>query len=98
MIQEVRKRTHSTHNTNKQASNKQTNNHKQTSKQTSTQTTKHKYLVLKVDTVRAYHLGLGLIVEVDVVLPENMPLKETHDIGGKHKQTNKQTSRQANKQ
>jgi len=41
----------------------------------------HDPRILKVDTVRAYHLGIGLIVEVDIVLPEKMSLKDTHDIG-----------------
>lgn len=34
-----------------------------------------------MDTVRAYYMGESLFVEVDVVLDENMPLHETHDIG-----------------
>lgn len=34
-----------------------------------------------VDTVRAYHVGLGLYVEVDIVLAEDMPLHQAHDIG-----------------
>ena len=34
-----------------------------------------------VDTVRAYHFGNQLLVEVDIVLPKGMPLKQTHDIG-----------------
>jgi cation diffusion facilitator family transporter len=34
-----------------------------------------------IDTVRAYHLALGYLVEVDVILDPNMPLKEAHDIG-----------------
>jgi hypothetical protein len=35
------------------------------------------YVVL----VRAFRLGLGFIVEVDIVLPEDMSLREAHDIG-----------------
>ena len=30
---------------------------------------------------RAYHFGSRLLVEVDIVLPEDMPLRESHDIG-----------------
>ena len=37
--------------------------------------------IVKVDTVRAYHFGAGFLVEVDVVLPESMTLREAHDIG-----------------
>ena len=40
----------------------------------------HHEAVLKVDTVRAYHFGTKFLVEVDIVLPEDMPLKQTHDI------------------
>lgn len=41
----------------------------------------HDSRILFIDTVRASYVGLGLWVEVDIVLPENMPLKEAHDIG-----------------
>lgn len=41
----------------------------------------HHKSIVKVDTVRAYHMGSRLLVEVDIVLPEDMPLKLTHDIG-----------------
>lgn len=34
-----------------------------------------------VDTVRAFHFGNNFLVEVDIVLPETMSLKEAHDIG-----------------
>jgi len=37
--------------------------------------------VQAVDTCRAYYAGNNLFVEVDIVLPPEMPLKETHDIG-----------------
>ncbi|KAH8550140.1 cation efflux family-domain-containing protein [Umbelopsis sp. PMI_123] len=37
--------------------------------------------VTAVDTCRAYHAGNNLFVEVDIVLPPEMPLRETHDIG-----------------
>jgi len=41
----------------------------------------HSSKLVAVDTVRAYHFGNQLLVEVDIVLPEEMPLKEAHDIG-----------------
>eukprot|EP01116_Phalansterium_solitarium_P024120 TRINITY_DN8737_c0_g1_i2.p1 TRINITY_DN8737_c0_g1~~TRINITY_DN8737_c0_g1_i2.p1 ORF type:complete len:422 (-),score=175.42 TRINITY_DN8737_c0_g1_i2:494-1666(-) len=41
----------------------------------------HDERILKIDTVRAFHLGFGFLAEIDVVLPEQMPLKEAHDIG-----------------
>jgi hypothetical protein len=34
-----------------------------------------------VDTVKAYFMGEGLFVEIDVVLDETMQLREAHDIG-----------------
>lgn len=34
-----------------------------------------------VETVRAFHVGSDLFVEVDIVLPDTMPLKEAHNIG-----------------
>lgn len=34
-----------------------------------------------VDTVRAFHFGNNFLVEVDIVLPEEMTLKDAHDIG-----------------
>lgn len=37
--------------------------------------------VQAVDTCRAYYAGNNLFVEVDIVLPPEMPLRETHDIG-----------------
>ena len=37
--------------------------------------------VLAIDTVRAFHLSFGYLVEVDIVLPETMSLREAHDIG-----------------
>jgi divalent metal cation (Fe/Co/Zn/Cd) transporter len=36
---------------------------------------------VKIDTVRAFYFGTSYLVEVDIVLPENMVLKEAHDIG-----------------
>ena len=41
----------------------------------------HSPKVLAIDTVRAFHLSFGFLVEVDIVLPENMRLHEAHDIG-----------------
>ncbi|RUP44291.1 hypothetical protein BC936DRAFT_149673 [Jimgerdemannia flammicorona] len=40
----------------------------------------HHPKVLQVDTARAYHAGQNLFVEVDIVLPADMPLIESHDI------------------
>jgi divalent metal cation (Fe/Co/Zn/Cd) transporter len=37
--------------------------------------------VLAIDTVRAYHYGYNYLVELDIVLPRDMPLHEAHDIG-----------------
>lgn len=37
--------------------------------------------VLLIDTVRAFHFGSNFLVEVDIVLPEEMNLREAHDIG-----------------
>lgn len=41
----------------------------------------HDPRILYVDTVRAYHMGAKLLVELDIVLPEAMPLREAHDLG-----------------
>lgn len=41
----------------------------------------HDRRVNMVDTVRAIHLGSNVLVEVDIVLPPEMPLHEAHDIG-----------------
>ena len=41
----------------------------------------HDERILYVDTVRAFHFGVNYLVEVDIVLPEDMPLRESHDIG-----------------
>lgn len=46
----------------------------------------HDFRVLMVDTVRAVTAGDGLTVEIDVVLPPDMPLCEAHDIA-EHLQT-----------
>ncbi|MBA0603539.1 hypothetical protein Gorai_003679, partial [Gossypium raimondii] len=37
--------------------------------------------VKRVDTVRAYTFGVLYFVEVDIELPEDLPLKEAHTIG-----------------
>lgn len=37
--------------------------------------------ITAIDTVRGYHIGNGYYLEVDIVLPETMSLKEAHDIG-----------------
>ena len=34
-----------------------------------------------IDTVRAYHVGLKLFVEIDIVLPPGLSLRKAHDIG-----------------
>ncbi|XP_067659363.1 uncharacterized protein [Haliotis asinina] len=41
----------------------------------------HHKKILHIDTVRAFHFGNNFLVEVDIVLPEAMSMKEAHDIG-----------------
>ncbi|KAJ7975871.1 Metal tolerance protein [Quillaja saponaria] len=41
----------------------------------------HHKAIRHIDTVRAYTFGSHYFVEVDIVLPSNMPLQEAHDIG-----------------
>ncbi|KAL5569147.1 hypothetical protein UlMin_025722 [Ulmus minor] len=41
----------------------------------------HHKAVRHIDTVRAYTFGSHFFVEVDIVLPADMPLQEAHDIG-----------------
>lgn len=41
----------------------------------------HNEAIKHIDTVRAYTFGSHYFVEVDIVLPAGMPLKEAHDIG-----------------
>ncbi|XP_041378282.1 metal tolerance protein 9-like [Gigantopelta aegis] len=41
----------------------------------------HHPKILLIDTVRAFHFGNNFLVEVDVVLPEEMSLWESHNIG-----------------
>ncbi|EXB93654.1 Metal tolerance protein 4 [Morus notabilis] len=42
---------------------------------------RHHPLIRRVDTVRAYTFGVLYFVEVDIELPEDLPLKEAHAIG-----------------
>ncbi|CAF0899158.1 unnamed protein product [Didymodactylos carnosus] len=44
-------------------------------------TLQHSPLITKIDTVRAFHFGTSFLVEVDIILPEIMTLKEAHTIG-----------------
>ena len=37
--------------------------------------------VHRVDTVRAYHVGVGIYAEVHIVLDEDMPLRPAHNVG-----------------
>jgi len=41
----------------------------------------HHEKILKIDTVRAFYVGLNIFVELDIVLDKDMSLKEAHDIG-----------------
>lgn len=41
----------------------------------------HDQRIKQIDTVRAYHVGEKVWAEVDIVLPEEMALREAHDIG-----------------
>lgn len=41
----------------------------------------HHPKVQLIDTVRAFHFGNNFLVEVDIVLPEEMSLRQSHDIG-----------------
>nr|XP_010922410.1 metal tolerance protein 5 isoform X2 [Elaeis guineensis] len=41
----------------------------------------HHKAIRHIDTVRAYTFGSHYFVEVDIVLPSDMPLREAHDIG-----------------
>ncbi|KAK4545280.1 hypothetical protein LTR36_003460 [Oleoguttula mirabilis] len=40
----------------------------------------HSPQIMSLDTVRAWHSGPRLIVEVDIVMEQSMTLKETHDV------------------
>lgn len=41
----------------------------------------HSEEIRHIDTVRAYTFGTHYFVEVDIVLPSEMPLNQAHDIG-----------------
>lgn len=41
----------------------------------------HHPKVTHIDTIRAFHFGNNFLVEVDIVLPSDMSMKESHDIG-----------------
>ncbi|OVA18263.1 Cation efflux protein [Macleaya cordata] len=41
----------------------------------------HHKAIRHIDTVRAYTFGSHYFVEVDIVLPSDMPLREAHDVG-----------------
>lgn len=41
----------------------------------------HSPFIRQIDTVRAFHFGTSFLVEVELILPETMSLKEAHDIG-----------------
>eukprot|EP01083_Nonionella_stella_P130648 396549_1 len=41
----------------------------------------HDSRIMRVDKVLAYHFGLRYLCEIDIVLPPELPLKTTHDIG-----------------
>jgi len=43
-------------------------------------TLNHSPLIKQIDTVRAFHFGTSFLVEVEIILPETMTLKEAHDI------------------
>ncbi|XP_051142700.1 metal tolerance protein 4-like [Andrographis paniculata] len=43
--------------------------------------TRHHPQIKHIDTVRAYTFGVLYFVEVDIQLPEELPLKEAHNIG-----------------
>jgi divalent metal cation (Fe/Co/Zn/Cd) transporter len=38
-------------------------------------------VVTKIDSVQAIHLGTNFLVEIDIGLPDSMPLANAHDIG-----------------
>ncbi len=41
----------------------------------------HSPLIRKIDTVRAYHFGTQFLVEIDVLLPDDLPLGEAVHVG-----------------
>jgi divalent metal cation (Fe/Co/Zn/Cd) transporter len=40
----------------------------------------HSPLIVAIDTVRAWHSGPRIIVEVDIVIDQNQTVKESHDV------------------
>lgn len=43
----------------------------------------HHSKILHVERVSAFYVGMGIFVEIDLVLDPDTPLKESHDIGEK---------------
>lgn len=41
----------------------------------------HDSRIVCIENIRGYHLSQGFIVEIDIVLPSDMPLNVAHDIG-----------------
>ena len=41
----------------------------------------HDRRIVKVDTVRAYHVGAKLFVEIHIVMDPQTPLRDSHDVG-----------------
>ena len=41
----------------------------------------HDQRIIKVDTVRAYHVGVKLFVEIHIVMDPETPLRDSHDVG-----------------
>ena len=41
----------------------------------------HDDRIIYIDDVKAFHFGSKYFVEVDIVLPETMAIRESHDIG-----------------
>ena len=41
----------------------------------------HDPRILYIDDLKAFHFGNNYFVEVDLVLPESMAIRESHDIG-----------------
>jgi len=41
----------------------------------------HDQRIIKVDTVRAYHVGVKLFVEIHIVMDPQTPLRDSHDVG-----------------
>ena len=39
------------------------------------------HAIQQIQNLQAYHAGDGLNVEVDIVLNQNMPLRDSHDLG-----------------